>query len=45
MDEKVERWKTEVIAAKCQRARERISLSSEKKVNYESNTRDEMDPD
>ena len=44
-DEKVERWKTEAIAAKRWRAKERISLFSEKKMNYESNTGDEMDPD
>ena len=32
------------MAAKYQRARERISLSNTNKENYESYTRDETDP-
>ncbi len=41
----VERRKTEVIAAKCQRAKERISLSNEEEEIYESDTGDETDLD
>ncbi len=33
------------MAAKYQRAREGIRLSSEEEENYESNTGDETDPD
>ena len=40
----VERQKTEAMAAKCRRAREGISSSNEKEENYESDTRDETDP-
>lgn len=41
----VERRKTEAMAAKRQRARGGISLSSEEGGNYESDTGDETDPD
>ncbi len=44
-EEIVKRWKTEAIAAKCQRARGRISLSSEEKKNDESDMGDETNPD
>ena len=44
-EEIVERRKTKAMAAKCQRTRERISLSSEEKKNYESDTGDETNPD
>ncbi len=40
----VERRKTEAMAAKYRRARGGISLSSEQGANYESDTRDETDP-
>ena len=33
------------MAARCPKARRRISLSSEKEENYESNTKDKMDLD
>lgn len=39
----IKRWKTETIATKHQKVRERISLSIEEKENYESNTRDKTD--
>ena len=41
----VEKQKPKAMAMRCQKARERISLSSEKEENYESNSRDETDPD
>ncbi len=41
----IKRQKTEAIAAKCQRVRGEISLSSEEEENYESDTGDETDPD
>ncbi len=44
-EEMVERRKTEAIAAKRQRARGGISLSSEEEENYESDTEDETDLD
>lgn len=44
-EEMVERRKTEAMAAKRQRARGGISLSSEEGGNYESDTGDETDPD
>ena len=44
-EEMVERWKIETMAAKRQRARRGIDLSSEKKEDYESDTEDEMDLD
>ena len=37
----VERQKTKTMTIKCQRAKGEISLSSKKKENYESDTRDE----
>ncbi len=40
----VERWKTEAMAAKRQRARGEISLSNKEEENYESDTGDETDP-
>lgn len=42
-EEIVERRKTKAIAAKRQRTKGEISLSSEKKANYKSNTRDIID--
>ena len=39
----VERRKTETMAARCQRARRRISLSSEEEKNYENDTGDKTD--
>ena len=44
-EEIVERQKTEIMAARCQRARRGICLSSEEEENYKSDTRDETDPD
>lgn len=41
----IKKQKTEAMAAKHQRARIGISLSSEKKQNYKSDTRDKIDPD
>ena len=41
----VERRKTEAIATKRYRDRGGISLSNEEERNYESNTRDDTDPD
>ncbi len=41
----MERWKTEAMVAKCQRARGGINSSSREEENYESNTRDKTDPD
>ena len=41
----IERRKTEAMAAKRQKARRGISLSSEEKENYKSNTKDETNPD
>ncbi len=41
----VERRKTEAMAVKRRRARGGISSSSEEEENYESDTRDETDPD
>ncbi len=43
-EEIVERRKTKAIAAKRQRAKGGISLSSEEEKNYESDTKDETDP-
>ncbi len=43
--EMVERRKTEAMDAKRRRARRRMSLSIEEEENYESDTRDETDPD
>ena len=43
-EEMVERRKTEAMAARCQKTREGIRLSSEEEENYESNTGDETDP-
>ena len=40
----VKRGKTKAIIVKCQKTRRRISLSNEEKENYESNTKDETDP-
>ena len=40
----VERQKTEIMAAKCQRARGGISSSNKDKKNYESDIGDETDP-
>ena len=40
----VEKQKTKTIAARHQRARGGICLSSEEKKNYESDTKDKMDP-
>ena len=40
----MERWKTKAMTAKRRRNRRGISLSIEKKKNYESNTEDDMDP-
>lgn len=44
-EEIVERRKTEAMAAKCQRTKRGISLSSKEKEDYESNTGDKMDLD
>ena len=44
-EEMMERQKTKAIAARRQRTRRRISLSSEKEENYESDIRDKTDPD
>ena len=41
----VERRKIEAIAARCQKARGEISLSSEEKENYKSETEDKTDLD
>ena len=41
----MKRRKTKAMAAKRQRARGGIHLSSEEKEDYESNTRDEIDSD
>ena len=41
----VESQKTEAMVARCQRARGGINLSSEEEKNYESDTRDETNPD
>ena len=41
----VERRKTKAIIAKCQRAKGGISLSSEEKESYESDSKDEIDLD
>ncbi len=41
-EEMVERWKTEARAAKRQRARGGMNLSSEEEENYESDTGDEI---
>lgn len=41
----VEKWRTRAMAAKCQRAKKGVSLSNEEEGNYESDTRDETDPD
>ena len=40
-----EKQKTEAMVAKCCGNRGRISLSSKKEENYESNIRDDTDPD
>ncbi len=40
----IERRKTEAMAARGQRARRGISLSNKEEEKYESNTRDETDP-
>ncbi len=44
-EEIVERQKTEAMAAKRQRAKRGISLSSEEEETYKNNTGDETDPD
>ncbi len=44
-EEMVERRKIEAIATKHRRARGGISLSNEEEENYESDTKDETDPD
>ena len=44
-EEIVERRRTKTMAAKCQRAKERISLSSEEEKDYKSDSKDEIDPD
>lgn len=44
-EEIVKKQKTEAMAAKYHRARGGISLFSEKKGNYESETKDDTDPD
>ncbi len=41
----IEWQKTKAMAAKHQKARRGISLSSEEEKNYESDTKDETDPD
>ena len=41
----VERQKIEAMAARCQRARGGISLSSKEEENYESDTGDKTDSD
>ena len=41
----VERRKTKTMAARRQRAKRGINLSNKEKKNYESNTKDETDPD
>lgn len=38
----IEKLKTKAIAAKHQKARREISLSSEKEKNYKSNTKNEI---
>ena len=43
--EMMERQKTETMAARRQRARGKISLSSKEEENYESDTGDETDSD
>lgn len=40
----MERRKIEAMAAKCQKTRKRISLSNKEKESYESDTKDEIDP-
>ena len=44
-EEMVERWKIEAIAAKYCKNRGGISMSNEEKGNYESDTRNDTDPD
>lgn len=44
-EEIVEKWRRKAMAAKRQRARGGISLSSKEERNYEINTGDETDPD
>lgn len=39
----VEKQRIKAMAAKLQRAREGVSLSSKEKKNYESDTKDEID--
>ena len=41
----VERWKTEAMAMRCQRARKGISLFIEEEENHENNIEDKTDPD
>ena len=41
----MEKRKTKAMAAKHRKDRREISLSSEEKGNYESNTKDDTDPD
>ena len=41
----IERRKTKAMTTRCQRAKGGISLSSKKEENYESDTKDEIDPD
>ena len=41
----MERWKIEAMAARHQRARGKISLSSEKEENYESDIGNKTNPD
>ena len=40
----MEKWKTEAMAVRRQRAKRAISLFREKQENYESDTKDKMDP-
>lgn len=44
IEEIIKKWKTKVIAIKRQKVRKRISFSSEKEKNYESDIRDKTNP-
>lgn len=44
-EEIVERWKAKAMATKCRRTRGGISSSSTEEGNYESDTKDDTDPD
>ena len=44
-EEIIEKLKTKIMAAKCQRAKGRIRLSNKEKGNYKNNTRDKIDLD